>query len=820
MLYFLEPSVRMSELPDKTLFSSNESIESKTKPCDVSESSIDTPVGSKNNDIEIKIKLDFTNSKKKGTVIPNEGTNVIKSTSQREEKPYFDDTSNSVIGISANENISFKNENNEASSRNNSPNKVLENAGQISTMNSDSLNISKFKPIIQQNIEEVDETNYSYKTCENGQVRSNETTILTPGNTTNIFHSTMLSSFQYLNQQEKLKSSMGDYDEKISALIHLLIMEKYNSILKDFRERSMKRQKYCTSEKSEDEKFQQFLNTQWENKETENTQSENDDLGFNSSGQNSPEPNLINCFAPKNDIGNILRDNHEGENSPELNFNSSEMRPENGRSLDSGLNDTKDSLESLCTYPKAENKQDSTVDYNEDQFLSMALGKEIGCSSPESQNEFSNYYSTPAEFRTYGTEKSIGSSNISTLVSSNEHRKSDDIYSYYSAVIKREKRSPRPKNISISKPIFNSVSTNDYESLDNWKMSSKEEMLMQENGIQQEIIHQVSKALTVCRTTPEIFDRETLIEAEKILLVASYKKDIITEQLNKTLIGDKSKDCATATIRMSNMKFSYGNRIHHNNRHKHYFLCILHCGSKIVNSEMVMMRGKEIVFEECFQFENISPEFEITVNIFALTVKKMSKKAKENKNCFGRRNKPSMIESMQSSFVLWGKSTLKPTDFSRETPTSLNLSNMPVGAEISSCFAADIQLSLKVLVSEKGFLTIGTDYKGCPVWNRKWCVLDGSRIKYWNYPSQENVMEPQGQLDLLQCTTNQLKHVDREVCPRPKTLALKIEEDGSTVKELFLSADSQTELEQWQKQLNLVLEYLRKWKNINCYLEN
>ena len=39
---------------------------------------------------------------------------------------------------------------------------------------------------------------------------------------------------------------------------------------------------------------------------------------------------------------------------------------------------------------------------------------------------------------------------------------------------------------------------------------------------------------------------------------------------------------------------------------------------------------------------------------------------------------------------------------------------------------------------EKNFLTMFEDIGGYGAWNRRWCVLNGTTIKYWKYPNDEN----------------------------------------------------------------------------------
>lgn len=165
-----------------------------------------------------------------------------------------------------------------------------------------------------------------------------------------------------------------------------------------------------------------------------------------------------------------------------------------------------------------------------------------------------------------------------------------------------------------------------------------------------------------------------------------------------------------------------------------------------------------------------------------------------------------------SAFKLWGSSTIKNLYSARNS--WFTFSNVSKESILSDDFIADVQSTLKINIKEQGFLTIGTDFRGTPVWNRRWCILDGSSLNYWNYPNEDNVAPPIGVLDLTKCTIDQIKIVDRDICARPRTLLLELKSDRAK-KRYLLSADSMSDLEEWQKQLNLVLSALKKWNDID-----
>lgn len=89
----------------------------------------------------------------------------------------------------------------------------------------------------------------------------------------------------------------------------------------------------------------------------------------------------------------------------------------------------------------------------------------------------------------------------------------------------------------------------------------------------------------------------------------------------------------------------------------------------------------------------------------------------------------------------------------------------------------DMSLSCNVDLTESntGWLTHGTDLKGYTVWNRRWCVLVGHVLKFWDYPTEDPEEKPIMQLDLIHCKHSEIGVVDREFCAKPRTIMLQFD---------------------------------------------
>lgn len=101
----------------------------------------------------------------------------------------------------------------------------------------------------------------------------------------------------------------------------------------------------------------------------------------------------------------------------------------------------------------------------------------------------------------------------------------------------------------------------------------------------------------------------------------------------------------------------------------------------------------------------------------------------------------------------------------------------------------------------------------------RWCKLEGILLKFWNYPQDTgSSVEPIETIDLSRCEQDQVDEADRTLCPRPRTIVIKINDPTSFAMDksrlYFLVTDNKLELRLWMKELNKVLRFIKDW-NIN-----
>lgn len=157
------------------------------------------------------------------------------------------------------------------------------------------------------------------------------------------------------------------------------------------------------------------------------------------------------------------------------------------------------------------------------------------------------------------------------------------------------------------------------------------------------------------------------------------------------------------------------------------------------------------------------------------------------------------------SFILLGKTIVTIADLNKDTK------NVPFGM-----IHFNIETQVKIEESFKGFLTIGIETRSTVIrWDRRFCLLDGRYLKYWNYPQEEeNGVAPMEVLNLEKCTIGVVNVAERHICARPRTLLLEIYKHTgiyTTILKRFLSADTIKEMKMWQTKINAIVSTLRNW---------
>ncbi|XP_021483120.1 anillin isoform X2 [Meriones unguiculatus] len=453
----------------------------------------------------------------------------------------------------------------------------------------------------------------------------------------------------------------------------------------------------------------------------------------------------------------------------------------------------------------------------------------------------------------------------------------DLLYSIDAYRSQRFKETERPsiKQVIVRKEDVTSKlgeKNNVFSSQVNIKQKMQE--LNNDINLQQTVIYQASQALNCC--VDEEHGKGSLeeAEAERLLLIATEKRVLLIDELNKLKGEGPQRRQKAAAIVQSGFVPSKGSvtlseiclplkadfvcsTAQKPDASNYYYLIMLKAGAEQMvatplASAANSLSGDALTFPTTFTLHDVSNDFEINVEVYSLVQKKDSsgpdkkKKASKSKAITPKRlltsitSKSSLHSSVMASpgglsavrtsnFTLVGSHTLS---LSSVGETKFALDKVPFLSPLEGHICLKISCQVNSSVEEKGFLTIFEDVSGFGAWHRRWCVLSGNCISYWTYPDDERRKTPIGRINLANCISHQIEPANREFCARRNTLELitvrpQREDDRETlvsqcrdtlcVTKNWLSADTKEERDLWMQKLNQVIVDIRLWQPDACY---
>ncbi|KAM6157232.1 anillin isoform 2-T2 [Erethizon dorsatum] len=405
-------------------------------------------------------------------------------------------------------------------------------------------------------------------------------------------------------------------------------------------------------------------------------------------------------------------------------------------------------------------------------------------------------------------------------------------------------------------------------------IKQKMQELNNEINLQQTVIYQASQALNCC--VDEEHGKGSLeeAEAERLLLIATEKRALLIDELNKLKSEGPQRRNKAGPIAQHGFVPSRGSvtlseirlplkadfvcgTAQKSDAANYYYLIMLKAGAENMvatplASTSNSLNGDALTFTTTFTLQDVSNDFEINLEVYSLVQKKDSsgpekkKKASKSKAITPKRlltsitPKSSLHSSVMASpgglhavrtsnFALVGSYTLS---LSSVGSTKFALDKVPFLSPLEGHICLKINCQVNSSVEEKGFLTIFEDVSGFGAWHRRWCVLSGNCISYWTYPDDERRKDPIGRINLANCTSHQIEPANREFCARRNTFELitvrpQREDDRETlvsqcrdtlcVTKNWLSADTKEERDLWMQKLNQVLVDIRLWQPDACY---
>ncbi|XP_075899044.1 anillin, actin binding protein 2 isoform X5 [Nelusetta ayraudi] len=397
--------------------------------------------------------------------------------------------------------------------------------------------------------------------------------------------------------------------------------------------------------------------------------------------------------------------------------------------------------------------------------------------------------------------------------------------------------------------------------------------LNEEAGKLQTVINQTLQALSCC--TDEEHGRGSLeeAEAEKLLLVSCEKRSALLAEVAR-LRAERSSESGEdglhsslqpcrGTVSISNiqlpLKVEFVCSSHNKSgRPSHYFFVLIRYGPcNIVATPLATaadaQNGDTISFPTAVTLKDIRSSFEIDVEVYSLshtsstncnmdrpaaksrvTPRKLLNTLTRSSNSLTAAAPLSLHARRSSNFSLVGshKITLASLGHSK-----FPLDKMKLDGKIRRLLGDEFQEKVPFLsplegniylrldsqshtnIQHQGFLTMFELLSGYGVWHRRYFVLEGCTLYYWNHPNDREAKAAEGRISLSSSPHRHVRPVERDSCARPFTFELvndiQQRKDGSSQDnanaKCWFSADTKQEKLDWIEKLSQALLDLHTW---------
>nr|XP_046161816.1 anillin-like isoform X5 [Oncorhynchus gorbuscha] len=382
-------------------------------------------------------------------------------------------------------------------------------------------------------------------------------------------------------------------------------------------------------------------------------------------------------------------------------------------------------------------------------------------------------------------------------------------------------------------------------------------VLNEEAAKLQTVINQTLQALSCC--TDEDHGRGSLeeAEAEKLLLVSCEKRAALLAEVTRLRErgisgelegGDGEGDTSMSqhpcrgTVSINSVQlplkveFVCSARTQ-TGRPTHYFFVLIRYGPcNIVATPLATaadaQNGDTISFPTSITMQNIHSNFEIDVEVYSLshtsgntcnvdlrsssrskiTPRKLLSTIKRSNHRVTSSTMPALNTRRTSHFSLIqfeGKiRRLLGDEFQEKVPFL-----SPLEGNIYLRLDSESQSN----VQHQGFLTMFEVVNGFGAWHRRFFVLEGNHMSYWNHPNDQGSKVAEGSISLFSSSSQSVKPVKRDSCARPYTFELVSgiqtaqQNDQLALALCWFSADTREDRKDWMEKLNQVLLDLHAW---------
>lgn len=144
---------------------------------------------------------------------------------------------------------------------------------------------------------------------------------------------------------------------------------------------------------------------------------------------------------------------------------------------------------------------------------------------------------------------------------------------------------------------------------------------------QRAIRHQLSNAVSICRNTREFESSPELIEAERLLLVSNLKELAAKKELVRIDYENNGQVCneskCKGSVMINKIEFTLKENVVKDTVFNYFYICICSYNERIISTQAVERTNNIVKFSNChIYFENLDPEYEIKVEVYALRLRK------------------------------------------------------------------------------------------------------------------------------------------------------------------------------------------------------
>ncbi|XP_045065178.1 anillin-like isoform X5 [Coregonus clupeaformis] len=404
-------------------------------------------------------------------------------------------------------------------------------------------------------------------------------------------------------------------------------------------------------------------------------------------------------------------------------------------------------------------------------------------------------------------------------------------------------------------------------------------VLNEEAAKLQTVINQTLQALSCC--TDEDHGRGSLeeAEAEKLLLVSCEKRAALLAEVTRLRErgssvseelegGDGEGDSRMSqkpcrgTLHINSVQlplkveFICSARTR-TGRPTHYFFVLIRYGHcNIVATPLATaadaQNGDTISFPTSITLQDIRSNFEIDVEVYSLshtsgnicnvdlrsssrsrvTPRKLLSTIKRSNHSVTSSIMPALNTRRTSHFSLVGSHKISLASLGQ---SKFPLDKMKFEGKIRRLLGDEFQEKVPFLsplegniylrldsdshsnVQHQGFLTMFEVVNEFGAWHRRFFVLEGNHMSYWNHPNDRGSKVAEGSISLSSSSSQSVKPVKRDSCARPYTFELVSgiqtaqQDDQSALAKCWFAADTREDRGDWMEKLNQVLLDLHTW---------